>query len=105
MKILKLNTRSLLPVLVFSLAVPFAACDRDKGASAASTTTAEQTTSADLALPKLSLPADSGSPPAIHAARAMQYVREIVAFGPRPIGSTNHKKVEDYIVAHLKGDA
>jgi Zn-dependent M28 family amino/carboxypeptidase len=34
----------------------------------------------------------------------MQYVKEIVAFGPRPIGSENHKKVENYIVAHLKGD-
>jgi Zn-dependent M28 family amino/carboxypeptidase len=34
----------------------------------------------------------------------MQYVKEIVAFGPRPIGSANHKKVEDYIVARLKGD-
>jgi len=37
--------------------------------------------------------------------RAMQYVKEIVAFGPRPIGSENHKKVERYILAHLKGDA
>ena len=34
----------------------------------------------------------------------MQYVKEIVAFGPRPLGSANHKKVEDYIVSHLKGD-
>lgn len=34
----------------------------------------------------------------------MQYVKDIVAFGPRPIGSANHKKVEDYILAHLKGD-
>jgi len=34
----------------------------------------------------------------------MQYVKEIVAFGPRPIGSANHKKVEDYLHAHLKGD-
>jgi len=33
----------------------------------------------------------------------MQYVREIVAFGPRPIGSANHKKVENYIYSHLKG--
>lgn len=33
----------------------------------------------------------------------MQYIREIVAFGPRPIGSAAHKKVEDYILAHLKG--
>lgn len=37
--------------------------------------------------------------------RAMRYVKEIVAFGPRPIGSANHKKVEDYIHAQLKGDA
>jgi Zn-dependent M28 family amino/carboxypeptidase len=58
----------------------------------------------DAPLPKLSLPADSGPPPAIDSARAMQYVKEIVAFGPRPIGSANHKKVEDYILAHLKGD-
>lgn len=35
----------------------------------------------------------------------MQYVKELVAFGPRPIGSENHKKVERYILAHLKGDA
>ena len=34
----------------------------------------------------------------------MQYVKEIVALGPRPIGSANHKKVEDYITSHLKGD-
>jgi len=36
--------------------------------------------------------------------RAMRYVKEIVALGPRPIGSANHKKVEDYIHAHLKDD-
>jgi len=34
----------------------------------------------------------------------MQYVREVVAFGPRAIGSANHKKVENYIHSHVKGD-
>jgi glutaminyl-peptide cyclotransferase len=43
-------------------------------------------------------------PPSFNASRAMQYVKEIVAYGPRPIGSENHKKVEGYILAHLKGD-
>jgi Zn-dependent M28 family amino/carboxypeptidase len=43
------------------------------------------------------------SPPQFNAARAMQYTKEIVAYGPRPIGSANHKKVEDYILSHLKG--
>src|SRR5207245_9141161 len=42
--------------------------------------------------------------PSFHPPRARQYVREVVAFGPRPIGSGNHKKVENYIHAHLKGD-
>jgi glutaminyl-peptide cyclotransferase len=49
------------------------------------------------------LSADAGVP-AFNTNRAFQYVKEIVAFGPRPIGSANHKKVEDYILSHLKGD-
>jgi Zn-dependent M28 family amino/carboxypeptidase len=34
----------------------------------------------------------------------MQYVKDIVRFGPRPVGSANHKKVEDYLESRLKGD-
>ena len=56
------------------------------------------------ALPQLTFPADTSTPPAFDANRAMQYVKEIVKLGPRPIGSENHKKVENYILAHLKGD-
>ena len=33
----------------------------------------------------------------------MQYVKEIVAFGPRPNGSENHRRVEKYFLSHLKG--
>jgi glutaminyl-peptide cyclotransferase len=47
---------------------------------------------------------DSSLLPSIDAARAMRYTREATAFGPRPIGSANHKKLEQYIYAHLKGD-
>ena len=43
-------------------------------------------------------------PPEFNASRAMQYVKEIVALGPRPLGSEGHKKAENYILAHLKGD-
>ena len=95
-----------LPILLLSFVVAFAACDhaKDASAGAAPAPTPAPSATADLTLPKLSLPPDSGPPPAIDAARAMQYVKEIVAFGPRPIGSANHKKVEDYILAHLKGD-
>ena len=43
-------------------------------------------------------------PLSFNASRTMQYVKEIVAYGPRPIGSENHRKVESYLLAHLKGD-
>jgi Zn-dependent M28 family amino/carboxypeptidase len=47
---------------------------------------------------------DDTPAPTIDSARAMQYVKQVVAFGPREIGSANHKKLEEYIVGHLKGD-
>jgi glutaminyl-peptide cyclotransferase len=59
--------------------------------------------SLSLCVPSLKA-ADSSAAPTFNADRAMKYLKEIVAFGPRPIGSANHKKVEDYILAHLKGD-
>jgi glutaminyl-peptide cyclotransferase len=46
---------------------------------------------------------DFGAAPSFNSARAMQYIKEIVSFGPRPVGSASHRKVEDYIVAHLAG--
>jgi glutaminyl-peptide cyclotransferase len=46
-----------------------------------------------------------GQAQSFNAARAMQYTRDVVAFGPRPIGSANHKKLENYILGHLKGDS
>jgi len=42
--------------------------------------------------------------PTVNGERALAYVKEIVGFGARPIGSANHKKLEDYITSHLKGD-
>jgi glutaminyl-peptide cyclotransferase len=50
------------------------------------------------------MPPSPETPPAFNASRAMEYVKEIVAFGPRPLGSEGHKKTENYILAHLKGD-
>jgi glutaminyl-peptide cyclotransferase len=49
-------------------------------------------------------PADSAPLPHIDAKRAFEYTREVTAFGPRYIGSENHKKLERYILDHLKGD-
>ena len=49
-------------------------------------------------------PADTGPLPRIDSIRAFQYTKEVTAFGARYIGSENHKKLENYIVSHLKGD-
>ena len=54
--------------------------------------------------PALTFPPDSAPPPTIDANRAWQYVKEVVKFGERPIGSANHKKLENYILDHLRGD-
>jgi glutaminyl-peptide cyclotransferase len=79
------------------LGMTLAACARGKEAAAPPD---EVAVSSDAS----QKPADTGPLPSFNSVRAMQYVKEIVALGPRPIGSANHKKVEDYIHAHLKGD-
>jgi len=100
----KIGTTSFLPILLLWAAVTFVACGHDGNSSHVAAQVPAPNTPADTILSKPSLPPDSGPPPAIDSARAFQYVREIVAFGPRPLGSANHKKVEDYFLAHLKGD-
>jgi glutaminyl-peptide cyclotransferase len=93
--------RCLLPLL--ALALGGFACDHAKDpASAQPAQTPAQTTQSDS--PPLNLPPDKGPPPKFDGDRAMQYAKEIVKFGPRPVGSANHKKVEDYILSRLKGD-
>ncbi|MGB8769336.1 MAG: M28 family peptidase [Candidatus Korobacteraceae bacterium] len=39
----------------------------------------------------------------INGNHVMQYVKEVVAFGPRPVGSPGHAKLEQYILSKLKG--
>jgi glutaminyl-peptide cyclotransferase len=96
------NARFATLVLLFALTGLMSACDRDKGSAHANAQSSPAPP--DSSLPELSLPPDSGPQPSIDANRAMEYVKEIVKFGPRPLGSENHKKVEEYILAHLKGD-
>jgi Zn-dependent M28 family amino/carboxypeptidase len=90
-----------LSALLLLLTIVLIACDRGKNVAPMAAHAADLT---DPTLSKPSLPPDSGPPPTIDSNRALQYVKEIVAFGPRPIGSANHSKVENYILAHLKGD-
>jgi len=71
-------------------------------ASGAATKPAALTNSAPV--PSENLPPDSSPPPHIDAAKAMQYVRQVVSFGPRYLGSPGHKKTEEFLRAHLRGD-
>jgi glutaminyl-peptide cyclotransferase len=61
-------------------------------------------TPAAIATPTETAPPDNGLLPHIDAKRAFQYTREVTAFGPRYMGNENHKKLERYIIDHLKGD-
>src|ERR1700722_13738323 len=83
-----------------------AACDHDKNPAQAKAASAPQTatTPDSTELPMLTLPPDQGPALAFDGDRAMQYVKDIVKFGPRPVGSANHKKVEEYLLSHLKAD-
>ncbi len=51
--------------------------------------------------PPPDVPVDNGPLPHIDAKRAFEYTREVTAFGPRYMGSENHKKLERYILDHL----
>jgi Zn-dependent M28 family amino/carboxypeptidase len=77
----------------------FSACARSASTNAAAAQSASTVSTADAANPTPDI-----APPTFNASRAMEYVKEIVAFGPRPLGSEGHKKAENYILAHLKGD-
>jgi Zn-dependent M28 family amino/carboxypeptidase len=88
--------------IVLLCLVAVLACDRDKEAAGGQTPPA--VIPAPAPATPLNLPPDSGPAPSFDGERALQYVKDIVKFGPRPVGSANHKKVEEYIAAHLKGD-
>jgi Zn-dependent M28 family amino/carboxypeptidase len=82
------------------------ACSKGTTASADATpspaTPAAVENSESAAAPAAS--SDSSPLPQIDAKRAFQYTREVTAFGERYMGNENHKKLEHYILDHLKGD-
>jgi glutaminyl-peptide cyclotransferase len=90
-------------VLILALA---SACTHEKVIEeSVATKSSDPSASAAPAVVDAAQPPDADSPtPAFNSARAMEYTKQIVAFGPRPIGSANHVKVENYILERLKGD-
>ena len=78
------------------------ACTKGTSADASAAPKSEPTTA--MPAPPEAAAIDNAPLPHIDAKRAFQYTREVTAFGPRYIGSENHKKLERYILDHLKGD-
>jgi len=58
-----------------------------------------------MPVPAAVIPVSANSAPKsdINGNHVMQYVKEIVAIGSRPVGSPGHAKLEQYILSHLKG--
>jgi Zn-dependent M28 family amino/carboxypeptidase len=77
------------------------ACDHGKNADM---NQAPPPVASDASGSALNLPPDTGPPPTFDGERSMQYVKDIVKFGPRSVGSANHKKVEEYLASRLSGD-
>ena len=62
------------------------------------------TTSAPATPAAILSASDSTAPkPDINGNHVMQYVKEVVAIGSRPVGSPGHAKVEQYVLSKLKG--
>ncbi len=101
-----MRPKSLLRIALTAAALLAVGCDHSREQFQAQSQTSPSTLppAAENPKPVLNLPPDSAPPPTFNGDRAMQYVKEIVKFGPRPLGSGNHKKVEDYLDSRLKGD-
>jgi Zn-dependent M28 family amino/carboxypeptidase len=94
--------------VLLNLTISLVACGKSEQQKA-SASSAEMTppaasapaTPAPAAVPTAA--ASSAPKPDINGNHVMQYVKEVVAIGSRPVGGPGHAKTEQYILSHLKG--
>jgi glutaminyl-peptide cyclotransferase len=86
----------------FTLTLILSACTGQKTTAAAPQEHA--TTESSAAQPATPANVNYGAAPQVNGERAMQYTREVVAFGPRYVSSPGHAKLEAYLQSKLKGD-
>src|SRR5579862_7512634 len=96
--------------LLFLLALSLSGCNRQSASPATASAEAAATPAPAVAaasvvpeIPAASQPANNLPKPDVNGNHVMQYVKDVVAFGPRPPGSTAHAKLEQYILSKLKG--
>ncbi len=70
------------------------------------TTTADAVSESSATSQTANTPAPPPDTPDVHVSgkRALKYTADMVAMGPRPIGSAAHTKMENYIREHLRKD-
>lgn len=98
------GSRELRSVSLLLVALVCFGCGRQKSPVEASAATPAFVTASASESTAVAFAADSTPLPSINGARAFQFTKEIIAIGPRPIGSNNHRKLEEYIINHLKGE-
>lgn len=82
--------------IALALLLGLAACSRNAPNVSAADTQTSKPAAAPAAMPD--------SPPQFDGQRALDYAREVVALGPRWVGSPGHARVEAYLRSQLKGD-
>ncbi len=91
-----------LPVCI---ALTTLACTKSDPVVTPSTAAASAVAKSEAAADATAAPAPDTTPlPHIDAKRAFEYTRQVAAFGPRYLGNEAHKKLERYILDHLKED-
>ncbi len=98
-------------LLTICLLVPVAAvtlgCNKQQAPSEASADSKPAAATAAVAVSSpgpVTQSVDPNAPkPDMNGNHVMQYVKEIVAIGSRPVGSAGHAKLEQYILSKLKG--
>jgi glutaminyl-peptide cyclotransferase len=90
-------------VICMLLALPSAGCNSKKSASADAAVSPSPTASAAAAAPEMNAE-PQGPVMHIDSAKALNYVKEIVSFGPRWPGSKGQEKVAAYLRNKLKAD-
>ena len=93
------------PVFVLMTVLPNSvACTKATSPDAAASASQKPDVAVAPAAPTEVGTADTAPLPQIDAKRAFEYTREVAGFGERYMGNQNHKKLERYILDHLKGD-
>ncbi|HET9743071.1 MAG TPA: M28 family peptidase [Terriglobales bacterium] len=98
----------LLAMFALLMVMAFSSCSQSKtpSSSTADAQMAPAASNADLGIGLTQAQVDAAMDHAlkIDPQRAWEYVKQFVAIGSRPLGSSGHKKAERYINEHLKGD-